>query len=390
MGPIQYEKLTVALFEKLINKYHTPRGSVNPWFGRKMKDLSPDDQRKVIEEVRTRGWNLPVSWEEKFPKATPATTATAEKTPTKPTKSKKRIEWTEEEWNLVAHTVYELRKKHPVPHIASLIDRAIKHLPEDRRRKLAGKHGIKPLLDRLSEIEAQVPTNKEQFATSLPIEDVLGLFKEKVLQNLSNDEIKERFRGHVLSTLDLTDLPRIKRILALLPSEDIYKYFGKQTLEHLTPDEVAKNFSSADLLDALPFAAIVGFVAEHVTERAGDLLELFSFLNLLPEIKKGKAPISPETTVAAPPKIRKPKVGIIGTLPGQEQILKERLQQFDLTFVDQNQYSAVLNSQDVIVIWCRFVSHSVYYAVKEKAQDCQIIEHHGGLTRMIQSIRDAF
>jgi hypothetical protein len=319
-----------------------------------------------------------------------------------------RIMWTEDEWEKIAETVYSMRRNRPIPALVKLVNRAMKQMPAERRRKLQGVNNLKPLIDRLLKIGVEEKTKAEEYDRYRSQIQQMGKIptREEIISTLTDEELNQvKLR---VSTLDFdnVNIAWKDKILANLTDEEILTRFSQTVLDNQTPAQLMEMVDPEVVLNCLPFPKVFGFVAEHCMESIGQFSSLFTAQPVFkqmrpptafkqPEVAPTRAPQAP-TTPAIPKVVRveKPKVTIIGLKGDQEQrVLQELGNRCDFTFIESDAKSkSIPDGQDVIVLWANFTSHCFQSKAKAKAKakatnGTRLITHHGGLGEMIKTIK---
>lgn len=311
--------------------------------------------------------------------------------------------WTEDEWEKIAETVYSMRRNRPIPALVKLVNRAMKQMPAERRRKLQGVNNLKPLIDRLLRIGVEEKTKAEEYDRYRSQIQQMGKIptREEIISTLTDEELNQvKLR---VSTLDFdnVNIAWKDKILANLTDEEILARFSQTVLDNQTPAQLMEMVDPEVVLNCLPFPKVFGFVAEHCMESIGQFSSLFTAQPVFkqmrpptafkqPEVAPTRAPQAP-TTPAIPKVVRveKPKVTIIGLKGDQENKVSQKLGNYNLTFIESEAKSkSIPDGQDVIVLWANFTSHC--HQSKAKAQainGTKLITHFGGTDKMIKTIK---
>jgi len=342
---------------ELVAMYASGKTGKRVWFTRRMNKLPEETQDKVWTKLGNKG----------FEKPTPR--AGINRKPRTPREHSEngeeieaRIRWTDEEWDKLADLIWTMRRKDPNPPLLQLINRAQMQLPEGRRRNInTGRQ--EPLLVRLKQKDQAIA---DEAAEAGRLRDrIEGLKqapdKQAILENLNDDEIDLLFKSKVL---DLT-----------------------------TPEEIFSHFSMEHLLGGIPISKLAALTIERtlasVDGQNQDMANLTSLVSrLVQRIGNGNGGGSKQAAPVARAR-RQPKVTILGMLPGQTQVVQQKLgNKADLNFVDKKRKSDVIpDNQDIIVLWTNFMSHVLFdHAKKAKEKGAHLIYHEGGVEKMIEKI----
>jgi len=392
----------------LVGKYITTDGKVNPWFKRKLDEQPLEVRDEVLRQIREQ------KLDERRTQIHTQFKVNIDTGTTKQESQGTRISWSDAEWDQLADLVWRARKKNPIPPIGKLVKKAIAQFPADRKRNLSS-NSIAPLLERLakkdeilfhaldelSKIKAKLGTSgqiqtKDEVLADLTDDEVLQHFKNRVLTLLTDEDTLHHFKSKIIGLLSDEEVLKHfkKKVLDQIPEEDMIERYQSVVLDYLSPAEIVDQFEAEDILACLPTSSIVGYVVKQFVERfEGRWSPLESLGALLPSEPPTHTKLTPHkptipvVRTVAPP--QKKKITIIGMLPKQVQITRNRLDKVaDLNFVDKNYKTAINNSCDIIVLWGSFASHAAQIqAQKKKSQSgCKMITHHGGVLKLIEKL----
>lgn len=267
---------------------------------------------------------------------------------TPPTETKRRVMWVDAEWDKLAEIVFHMRMSNTVDTVWDLANNAMSQFPENRRRVL-NRVLCGPLTDRLSVKFARLQQDAEDSVANKMAADALRgkTDKEALLAELTDGEIRVRYGARLL------DLYTPDELLNLVPNELILETIPLPTLAAETVRRYLESLSQ-------PNEPVAVHVKSHHRPR--------------------------QLTVHK--KERLPKVAVCGCLPGQQQILKDALGEIcDFSFYGNSE-----NPQpgaDFYVCWVRFVRHAVSDACKRYAKEGRYVQAVGGLTNIIERVREA-
>lgn len=268
---------------------------------------------------------------------------------------RKRVQWTDAEWEQVAETVYHTRLSDPGPNLLTLINRAVSTLPKARQRKVLTVTNAQPLLALLEEkYKALKACEREIQSCRDRMEHLNGQYKdpEQIMAELSDQEVWNRFGD---------------RIMNFVPQEDL--------LAQIDPELLLETIETPELASE----AVRRLVEEYL--RPTDTPQPQS----TPE-PMHKAIISKTTAAPVVPRNRMSKVVIVGCLPNQQRILKESLKTVcDVQFAGKDQ--SVPSGGDLYVCWVRFCSHATEKQCQIMAPVGRFLRHSGGLTKMASKIQ---
>ena len=86
----------------------------------------------------------------------------------------------------------------------------------------------------------------------------------------------------------------------------------------------------------------------------------------------------------------RPRILITGLLPGQQQKITEKFQnRASLSFIESG-VRYLSGSQDYVIIYAKFSSHSTFNSLKNKAfgKRVKLLIHRGGLTTLAERIEE--
>jgi len=388
--------------ESLLRIYIAKNGKTNANFSKQVNKMSDGDKKQVLDAVKAQGLLerqaavrrnyeasqrkaeedskiLRLSKEEVFDDELDNEEVEEEDDHS----SSKRIRYTDAEWDNLANIIFQMRQRHPLPPLIRLITRAIQQtFPANRRRKNSDAT-LRPILERIAQKEKDQQSQLATYHRYKQTIDTQGRLpsQEELVASLTDEELsgyKERLTAEIYQEAATNPPPELlEKIFEILPVSEV--------VAHYTPDE---------LLGSIDLSIIVGRAAEGLTE-TWMLKGLQSVLAATP-IPKPHATKHPAQSkppaIPSPTRIRKPRVAILGCLPNQQNIIRERLKdRAELTFVEKSRGdNAIPDGQDVILHWARFARHSAQKYATEKAKDgCILIVHHGGISKIIEKIEDA-
>lgn len=269
---------------------------------------------------------------------------------------KTKIWWSHKEREIVARKAKEILVNFPAQSEIEAIRTAQKELPEERWRTFPSAQSADPVIRLMEEV----------VVGPVPIpEDV----RERVLSELSEDEILRRFKEVIFDNVD---------------DEEAFRRFKHPVLKRVSLKGVVQHYSTWDLLDAIPFREVAGYVAN----RQADMLDqIRQKLSDQPDVQV--APRAVRQVVQSPSvqSDTRPKVLVVGTIPRQQVVLEDALGDVvRLSFIDKDKQTGMkkLPSADLYVIWTDFVRH----VTTALAPNGKSIFHSGGVQVMVDRIRE--
>jgi len=285
--------------------------------------------------------------------------------PTAPEKStrKQMIIWTDDEWDQLAEQAYKLRLEFPEPAIVSLMNQAQEIVfPKSRQRVINTANQVTPAIDRLKQKLGQISSlQKDVAAKAQEVEQLTNRVKQLEVEQMR------------------------------IPSADtIYSKFRDVFFERLTPTEILEYFTVESLLHDVPVPEIVGIAArrfsEALTNNSDNLVRLL-LESVTPNLPVTTIPIAP-LVQPKPTSPKLPRVCVFGLKPEQQKELEKRLRgEARIEKIDKQRETNLPTGCDLYVVWATFVAHTVEPQVKKVAPVDKIIIHHGGITKMVETIR---
>lgn len=282
------------------------------------------------------------------------------------------VRWSDEEWELLADWCIALRVNDPVSSLLALAKQAVLRFPKTRQRVLTSQAQIEPL----------APYVRRKLATVLPA--IQGTPRE-----ITYEEARSKFGDRILAEATPTETPKPA------PSvEDLYLCHGAELLKPFDVPEVIEYFGIETLIERVDTPQLIGLAVERVCRNLGGMSNPLAFLQMPPvPSRNGHAehkpspPKEPETLPKWVPK--KSSILVVGALPDHKQHLaSSRLSgRCKFRFVDSDAGKSVdVGSPDVIVAWSSFINHSTRDRIKTQCGDIPLIEHSGGVTKLIDAI----
>lgn len=311
--------LPISLFDELYGLIK----SENPYkighFKRRMREL-PEEQRKEIwGKLQDRGVN-------QFDISAKDIISTADK-------------FTEDEWNLLAKTVWEIRKNDPTVRLIDATNTAMDSLPKERRLVLHNGNQLKIIYDKLTEIDTNYRKNSEEY---------------EALSDLSK-EIKSK--EEILRDLNYQDLVSLK----------------KRVLDICNPDELLEFIPKESVLETVSVPEIMSCLYNRTLEHMEDVVSK-NTAELLESIRVRESHVEKKLNV------KMPRILIVGLLGDQQRIIQQKLnKEFIVKFQDKNNQS-IQGEQDLTLIFANFVSHSL---TNQASKVKFAIVHHGGITKAV-------
>ena len=376
------------------------QGKLN-WFYRKMYNQSPELKNEVWHQLIAMGHSVedakikvkdgpvrpvktkpaPVTTPVPLPPCPPPTPMPVPVSETEEEESdegesrgrKPKVEWSDEEWDRLADLIESMRRNNPEPPLSVLITRALAQFPQDRRRKLVGVKSMEPLTKRLKE-------------------------RSQILLDAKTDKEKLVFK-----MAQMQEAPSKDEILAGLTDEEVVEMFSQRVLDNLTPAEIFAHYPTEMLLESIPPTALISHAIqmfiEGVSETSGSFTKGFqdlgSILNFVSRAGTNGAakPTNVAPSIPLPrgmmPGKRLPRVTVVGMKGDQPVNLESRFQgRASFNFIDKDQAKqSVPSSSDVVVFWARFCSHKSQEQIRNSLpNNCRIITHHGGTTKLAEAL----
>lgn len=342
---------------ELVAMYASGKIGKRVWFTRRMNKLPEETQDKVWTKLGNKGFEKPTprAGINRRPRTPREHLENGEET-------EARIRWTEEEWDKLTDLIWTMRKNDPSPPLLQLLNRAQQQLPENRRRN--------------------INTSKQ--------EPLLIRLKAKDQKFLDESNEAQKLRDKIVN---LEQAPDKRAILENLNDDEIDLLFKSKVLDLTTPEEIFSHFSIEHLLGGIPISKLASLTVERalgsVDSQNQDTANLTAMVGQLLQRVNGNANSGSKQATPVVRARRQPKVTILGMLPGQTQVVQQKLgNKADLNFVDKKRKSDVIpDNQDIIVLWTNFMSHVLFdHAKKAKDKGAHLIYHEGGVEKMIEKI----
>jgi hypothetical protein len=262
----------------------------------------------------------------------------------------RRVLWGEDDWDFVVSRVAKLLMKEPTSGISALARRIMKMMPEDNRRSVhAGL--VSELARRLVEYNAHwldLEAEVEKLRNELLIRKVAPS-KEEILQGLTNEEIRERFTNEVLASL--------------------------------SPDEIVSRLSTETILSCIPTAILTAHsltrIFENFMQQSRQLDENEVMLGrILAEVPAEKVHRQ-QVAATQPQPVKLPRIALVGFKNEQGAFIVDGLRgRAKVEIIDKNR-SHFESSADIILMWARFVSHSMQDQIKKNMKvGARLITHN--------------
>ena len=262
---------------------------------------------------------------------------------------RKKIIWTDQEWEKIVDLFWVIRKNNPKEAISTFYDNVMAQLPENRRRPFQ-----QPIIERIAE-----------------------LVKKK------NDE--------VISQAD--EVPNLqKRIEGLLPKNgngtayeitdhELLTKYQTKILQLTSVRDLFSRFSPEDLLSEIPTDKLLRVAIARIFS---DLDKRQSYLDEMMKSILEKVQIVPQQSAEAQQKERPPRVVLVGFLGQQAREMEMKFKKrAKFHAIDKNRQSGTLpQNADVITVLNSFVSHHgiLDQVAKEEARGTLVLRIDGGLS----------
>lgn len=328
------------------------------------------------------------------------------------TPPKERVYWDEDEWDKLAESYWRKRQLDPGASPCVLMERAQDVLPEERRRKIVSVSFIKPLLERVKEIDRQLRYKAEALAArkDAPEKSAAEIFDER------KDEFIDLFKNEIQPD-DLRDSPLWGMFLETVSLADI-----KNTLLY---DELLEKFTKEHGPQTLREAGystpqLVGYTVERLLE---DVLPRLAPKPQWPAPDLGRvspptkfsppeapasngayhapappAPVTPPAPVngitypSRPPAgpLAKRQVTVVGVTPAESKTIFNKCPGFKFTFMDGKR-QVLPPDQFALALWLPRMSQDMEREAEfySKAHpECKVLfQSEGGLPSLMKKIR---
>jgi len=335
---------------ELVAMYLTKDRRVNPWFARKMQDVAPEIRDEVWRKIKELGLD------------------DNRMSASLPVPRRQKVVFTDAEWSWIADKVFDgLRKRRSEP-VHVLANKAISQMPKERHRRLTG-HSIAHLTQIISKrIDDLLEAEKKSQVLSAKVEslEATSQSKEQIIASLKDREIEYHFKERILNLCTPAEL------LALLPNDFLI-------------DQIPTN-----LLVAQAIARSLEMVNDVGQGIIGALEALKLEIHNQPIIVKHQKSSSKASSIGT---VVLPKIALIGLLAAQFQTVVDRVgEKAKLVFVDKDDAhnaDSIPNGCNYIVVWTKFVSHSIDGWAKSKAiGGTQLIRHNGGIDMLVKKLEE--
>jgi len=279
-------------------------------------------------------------------------------------KCEQRVVWTEEEWDRLADLCGPIYRKKFDLSLTQIVNRVMAQFPENRRRKIGA-------LMHLTELTTRLERRMQEAEDAL--EEVTSLHQR-------------------LETLP--EVPTRDDILSQLTTEEIVQRFGKTVLENVSLNEITEKFDVESLVSQVGLPKLIGITAEKLAEnlggQSGSVFDLISKLitkpTPVPQVANTYTPV-----IQSKPKTTKPRFVVAGPLPQQQRIIEEKVGDLaSLVFLDKDRVvpDSFPTNADIIFVWKNFVSHSINDQARlaAKKNNCQMILVKGGVNNVVGAI----
>jgi hypothetical protein len=191
-----------------------------------------------------------------------------------------------------------------------------------------------------------------------------------------------------------------EQIIASLKDREIEYHFKERILNLCTPAELLALFPNDFLIDQIPTNLLVAQAIARSLEMINDVgqgiigaLEALKLeIHNQPIIKQPLSKLPYGQTVVRQAVVL-PKIALIGLLAAQFQTVVDRIgEKAKLVFVDKDDAhnaDSIPNGCNYIVVWTKFVSHSIDGWAKSKAiGGTQLIRHNGGIDGLVKKLEE--
>lgn len=246
----------------------------------------------------------------------------------KPDGRKNPVRWTDQEWAKLVDEVALLRLDDPSPSISDLLMVAQKALPEDRRRAVVPAASLKVFSDRVRLAVASLSA----VAAPKPVEAV-----------------------------------------------------SEPTPPPPTLDEVLRVAPMASLLSELFGRLLTSF--DRLERRLEGIENNMRAPYLNGATHKPPVPVEEKRTTVGPPKAL--RVAVLGLLGEQMAELNERCKGMpvQLTFISKNISCPSFGAADHVLLFAKFIDHSLQNLAFSKMGREAVTIHHGGISGAVEAVR---
>jgi hypothetical protein len=351
--------------KKLADAVHYYHNNNVTWFARTVNALSEAEKEALKRQLKVSSLDIHQLFQTQTNGALAGTLQKVERSD--PDRGMTR--WTDEEWDKLAELVWRGRKNDPAESILTLVEKAQSQFPVERRRTINARSLLGPLCTRLTAID-------ERTDAASP----------KRLRELEEGIVK-------LQEQLKTSTPH--NVIANLTDTQIKLYFTERLLNALTPSEVLQNYDADTLLSFVADADLMTYAVKRGVEIWQERSQQFTttIAEALKHTKRDEP--TKHHPVAAPKKdeAKLPRVTVVGLLPDQCNVVEARFKdQVRFHFVDKHRnVDSLPQHQDVVVLACNFISHSVQDQAKQQlsGSKTRLVPVHGGVTTIIKKIQEA-
>ena len=355
-------------------------------FTRKMREMSKEQQEDVWKALEARGHQRQELPPQRISSYQPKED------------HRTYICWTEEEWRILGESIWELRKENPTLSIMELTRRTQEKLltPDRQRSKnsLTGPEKIVPILTFLQEKDSkllQQANERNTFAMLAEAKNKLLIESENRANKLTEE--LNRLQKQFQQVDQLDSLFTKDEAIGTLTDDEIVSLFKEKVLGYLTSEEKLEGIPNETILTKIPFTELVAQTVKQGLEIFLDSRNKPKQEKLLP-VPKNENGGNRET---ATPKFKPipvtnpPRVTIATLLPNQQQEVETRLggrAKFHFVYNHQPNDSAIPPNQDYIVLMTSFISHNIQDLAKRKVEgtSTQLILIHGGITSLVRKL----
>lgn len=261
---------------------------------------------------------------------------------------RKKISWTDEEWEKIVDLFWVIRKNNPKEALSTFYDNVMAQLPEHRRRPFQ-----QPIIERIAELVKK--RNDEVISHA---EEVPNLQKRiEGLQSKNGNGTAYEITDHELLTKYQT------KILQLTSARDLFS-----------------RFSPEDLLSEIPTDKLLRVAIARIFS---DLYKRQSYLDEMMKSIMEKVQIVPQS-IEVQQKERPPRVVLVGFLGQQAREMEMKFKKrAKFHAIDKNRQSGTIpQNADVITVLNSFVSHHgiLDQVAKEEARGTLVLRIDGGIS----------
>jgi hypothetical protein len=270
---------------------------------------------------------------------------------------KKHVVWTTDEEDRIARQVWMTRTNRPHDSLIQIVKDIQQQLPATRRKHITTQKHISGITRRVAEIDRE--------------------YVERAEEN-------ERLRNKIASLQAKIADP--KTCLDDVLDEELLGYLWSRLAAALR-----KSGRLDEFLWELPFPELVGYVMKRW---AGSIEGIENVVAEMRLSRPEDAPQRPShktngSHVAHKPEaVREPVVVIYGTLPGQQNAIRQKASPNRLLrFISKDLNDPTVPHASAYVLWTNFIDHATRDKVRRSAPEgAKIIEVRGGISSLVEAI----